>query len=296
MYTYGHGVIRVVVFMMLVMKGDGTERQDQTISEPFTKSLHDFAVFNNDMQQKYRSIGLLDDFSNIVNNMIKSLQEVQTKGEGMVKKIRTQESKLEKVMKEIKDKEDHIKKVSAQMQQIEEINKRIEAEVNSTEEKKKNVQNEITRLEEKQGSLKQELKSYSKTIQERKVEEEREMKQFKSIRETKAQNIERMKSELSGYETKIADATKALSEIEEKQEEKVTSIEVGGSVLRSEIFYPILLLSLLFNLVIGGQILNIFSPLSGSFMEKSDEEPFNLDPIFALTKAIGQQVLAGKKQ
>ena len=78
-------------------------------------------MIDTDIQQKYRSIGLLDDFSNIVNNMIRSLQEVQTKGEEMVNKIRTQEDKLDNIMKQISDKEEHIKKVNSQMQQIEDI-------------------------------------------------------------------------------------------------------------------------------------------------------------------------------
>jgi len=265
------------------------------ISEPFTKSLQDFSAFNSDIQQKYRSIGLLDDFSNIVNNMIRSLQEVQTKGEEMVNKIRTQEDKLDNIMKQISDKEEHIKKVNSQMQQIEDINLRIEKEVNSTEAKKRTVQNEITNLEEKQESLKQELKGFSQTIKTRKIEEEREIKKFKTLTETKSQGIQRLKNELSVYETKIAEASKVLNNIEKKQVEKETITEADTSFLRSELFFPILLMSLLFNLVIGGQALSVFSPLAASFIEKSDEDFSNLDPIFELTKMIGQKLLSGKQ-
>ena len=160
-------------------------------SENLSKSLEEVKNFNNDIQQKYRSLGLLDDFSIIVNNMIKSLQEVQTRGEEMVKKIRTQEAKLEKITKQISDKEEHIRKVNSQMKQIKDINLRIEKEVNNTEVKKQNVQKEIRKLEEKQESLKSQLTTYSQAMKNRKIEEEREMKKFKALTETKSQGIER---------------------------------------------------------------------------------------------------------
>ena len=54
-------------------------------------------------------------------------------------------------------------------------------------------------------------------------------------------------------------------------------------------------MSLLFNLVIGGQALNMFSPFSEDFVEKNDVNLSNLDPIFELTKMIGQKVLSGKQ-
>ena len=45
--------------------------------EPFEETLLQLEKFNENMKQKYRSIGIMDDFSHIVNNMIGSLQEVQ---------------------------------------------------------------------------------------------------------------------------------------------------------------------------------------------------------------------------
>ena len=77
--------------------------------------------------------------------------------------------------------------------------------------------------------------------------------------------------------------------------EKETITETDTSFMRSELFYPILLMSLLFNMVIGGQAFNVFSPLAASFIEKSDEDFSNLDPIFELTNMIGQKLLSGKQ-
>ena len=47
--------------------------------EPFEETLLQLEKFNENMKQKYRSIGIMDDFSHIVNNMIGSLQEVQVR-------------------------------------------------------------------------------------------------------------------------------------------------------------------------------------------------------------------------
>ena len=45
--------------------------------EPFEETLLQLEQFNLNMKQKYRSVGIMDDFSNIVTNMISSLEEVQ---------------------------------------------------------------------------------------------------------------------------------------------------------------------------------------------------------------------------
>ena len=46
-------------------------------SEPFQDTLEQLERLNSNMRHKYRSMGMIDDFSNIVTNMISSLQEVQ---------------------------------------------------------------------------------------------------------------------------------------------------------------------------------------------------------------------------
>lgn len=45
--------------------------------EPFEDTLLQLERFNTDIRQKYRSIGMMDEFNHIVTNMIGSLQEVQ---------------------------------------------------------------------------------------------------------------------------------------------------------------------------------------------------------------------------
>ena len=97
--------------------------------EPFEETLTQLERLSSDMRQKYRSLGMMDDFSNIINNMIGSLQEVQTKGESMVNKIKTQEGKLDKVISEIEEKEKYIERVHFEMTQIDEINERIKTEL-----------------------------------------------------------------------------------------------------------------------------------------------------------------------
>ena len=60
--------------IMCLISGVITERLK---GEPFEETLLQLEQFNMNMKQKYRSIGIMDDFSNIVTNMISSLQEVQ---------------------------------------------------------------------------------------------------------------------------------------------------------------------------------------------------------------------------
>ena len=97
--------------------------------QPFEDTMLQLERLNQDLRQKYRSVGIMDDFSNIVSNMIGSLQEVQSKGESMVNKINKQESKLEQVITDIEQKEKYIQRVHFEMNQIDEINERIKAEL-----------------------------------------------------------------------------------------------------------------------------------------------------------------------
>ena len=97
--------------------------------QPFEDTMLQLERLNQDLRQKYRSVGIMDDFSNIVSNMIGSLQEVQSKGESMVNKINKQEAKLEQVITDIEEKEKYIQRVHFEMNQIDEINERIKAEL-----------------------------------------------------------------------------------------------------------------------------------------------------------------------
>ena len=114
--------------LIAVMLGPVLSSQSEP-QQPFEDTMLQLEQLNNDLRQKYRSVGMMDDFSNIVSNMIVSLQEVQTKGEGMVNKINKQESRLEQVITDIEQKEKYIQRVHFEMNQIDEINERIKAEL-----------------------------------------------------------------------------------------------------------------------------------------------------------------------
>ena len=114
--------------LIAVMLGPVLSSQSEP-QQPFEDTMLQLERLNNDLRQKYRSVGMMDDFSNIVSNMIVSLQEVQTKGEGMVNKINKQESRLEQVITDIEQKEKYIQRVHFEMNQIDEINERIKAEL-----------------------------------------------------------------------------------------------------------------------------------------------------------------------
>ena len=63
--------------VMIVSLGANWLKASDLRPEPFEETLLQLEKFNENMKQKYRSIGIMDDFSHIVNNMIGSLQEVQ---------------------------------------------------------------------------------------------------------------------------------------------------------------------------------------------------------------------------
>ena len=104
-------------------------QSEQQQGQPFEDTMLQLERLNQDLRQKYRSVGIMDDFSNIVSNMIGSLQEVQSKGESMVDKINKQESRLEQVITDIEEKEKYIQRVHFEMNQIDEINERIRSEL-----------------------------------------------------------------------------------------------------------------------------------------------------------------------
>merc|ERR1712241_93752 len=101
----GVAVMILLPVIMTAVSVAGSSSSSSSSTEPFQETLQQLARLNKNMKRKYRSIGIMDDFSGIVTNMIGSLQEVQSKGEAMVKKIKTQEEKLSNVVKEIESKE-----------------------------------------------------------------------------------------------------------------------------------------------------------------------------------------------
>ena len=114
--------------LIAVMLGPVLSSQSEP-QQPFEDTMLQLEQLNNDLRQKYRSVGMMDDFSNIVSNMIGSLQEVQSKGESMVNKINKQESRLEQVITDIEQKEKYIKRVHFEINQMDEINERIKSEL-----------------------------------------------------------------------------------------------------------------------------------------------------------------------
>ena len=56
------------------------------------------------------------------------------------------------------------------------------------------------------------------------------------------------------------------------------------------------MVSLLLNLVMGGQVFSLFSPLLTDFIKKSDEDFSNLDSLFELSRIIGEKVLLGRQR
>jgi len=187
--------------------------------EPFEETLLQLEKMSENMQQKYRSIGIMDDFSNIVTNMITSLQEVQEKGENMVEKIKTQEEKLATVVKDIESKEDYVKQVHFEMKQIDQINNRIKAELEKTKAEKNTAQKDLMAALKQKKIILEEIDRKKKLIEKENKKEADEIKKFRTLAEDKENIIKELRDKLEHYEYLIADANESLSNIKKEDEQ-----------------------------------------------------------------------------
>merc|ERR1712038_289578 len=243
-------------------------------TEPFQETLQQLARLNKNMKQKYRSIGIMDDFSGIVTNMIGSLQEVQSKGEAMVKKIKTQEEKLSNVVKDIESKEEYVKQVHFEMQQIDGINDRIKAELEKTQQEKVKAENDLKTFLLKKSQVLDKIKKQSAIIEQRKSEEQKEIKKFQTMGESKQKIIDDLKDKLEHYEYLIQDANESLSKLGPKEDTSAVagpdSSMLGSALSRSEVVYPALLISLIVNIVTAAFILKLAGPIIGDVTGSGD--------------------------
>jgi len=230
--------------------------QSEHQGQPFEDTMLQLERLNQDLRQKYRSVGMMDDFSNIVSNMIGSLQEVQSKGESMVSKINKQESRLEEVITDIEQKEKYIQRVHFEMNQIDEINERIRSELERTQIEKEEAERELKMILEKKKQAELEMAKQSHVIRQREIEEERKISKFRTLANEKEKTIEKLRDELERYEGQIRDASQSLSQLEKSEEPN----EALSLFAREEVLYPSLLLSLIVNLLTGGFLVKLLLP------------------------------------
>ena len=144
------------------------------------------------MEQRYRAVGMLDDFSNIVGNMIQSLKEVEAKGQNMVSKINKQKERLDLVTREVEYKEVQMRNFEEKKIAMDSLVQKAKLDMESMEARKAKLEVEVTRLEVKRGKMSREVKSLGEVVD--------------SKREDKEQALARMEEELGDVRSQIDNA------------------------------------------------------------------------------------------
>ena len=144
------------------------------------------------MEQRYRAVGMLDDFSNIVGNMIQSLKEVEAKGQNMVSKINQQKERLDLITREVEYKEVQMRNFEEKKIAMDSLVQKAKLDMESMEARKAKLEAEVTRLEVKRGKMSREVKSLGEVVD--------------SKREDKEQALARMEEELGSVRSQIDNA------------------------------------------------------------------------------------------
>ena len=144
------------------------------------------------MEQRYRAVGMLDDFSNIVGKMIKSLKEVEAKGQNMVSKINKQKERLDLITREVEYKEVQMRNFEEKKIAMDSLVQKAKLDMESMEARKAKLEVEVTRLEVKRGKMSREVKSLGEVVD--------------SKREDKEEALARMEEELGGVRNQIETA------------------------------------------------------------------------------------------
>ena len=144
------------------------------------------------MEQRYRAVGMLDDFSNIVGKMIQSLKEVEAKGQNMVSKINKQKARLDQITREVESKEVQMRNFEEKKIAMDSLVQKASLDMESVKARKAKLEVELTRLEVKRGKMSREVKSLGEVVD--------------SKREHKEQALARMEEELGNVRSQIDNA------------------------------------------------------------------------------------------
>ena len=144
------------------------------------------------MEQRYRAVGMLDDFSNIVGNMIQSLKEVEAKGQNMVSKMNKQKERLDLITREVEYKEVQMRNFEEKKIAMDGLVQKAKLDMESMKTRKAKLEVEVTKLEVKRGKMSREVKSLGEVVN--------------SKREDKEQALARMEEELGDVRSRIDNA------------------------------------------------------------------------------------------
>ena len=158
----------------------------------FSASVTHLDDLSKSLEQRYRAVGMVDDFSKIVGKMIQSLKEVEAKGQDMVAKINVQKERLAKITREVESREAQMRNFEEKKKAVEGLVQKARVEMEKVEARKAKLELEVGRLEVKRGKMSREVKSLGEVVD--------------SKREDKEEALARMEKELGGFREQIETA------------------------------------------------------------------------------------------
>ena len=183
----------------------------------FSASVTKLDDLSKNLEQRYRAVGMVDDFSKIVGKMIESLKEVEAKGQNMVAKINVHKERLAEITREVESREAQMRNFEEKQKAVEGLVQKARVEMEKVEARKAKLETEVGRLEVKRGKMSREVKSLGEVVD--------------SKREDKEEALARMEKELGGFKNQIEIA---------KVELRLETHEFPQSVFSSEHFWDTL--------------------------------------------------------
>jgi len=188
----------------IIIRSDGLvvkKKEDMMVDQ-----LSALTRMSEELENSYRSVNSVTDFSKVVVGMMDSLKDLELKGDEMVKKISVQESRLSSLGEEINAKEEYITVVNEKVKESEAVFNDIQDRVKISEERNKIIQDDTDRKGNKIKAQEVRLKRLVKDIT-TKVEYvnvvDNKINEIENKLDTTTKQLEDVKNEKIGLESSV---------------------------------------------------------------------------------------------
>ena len=189
----------------IIVRSDGLVVKKKE-EDGMVEQLSALTRMSEELENSYRSVNSVTDFSKVVVGMMDSLKDLELKGDEMVKKISVQESRLSSLGEEIKAKEEYITVVNEKVKESEAVFSDIQDRVKIAEERNKIIQDDTDRKGNKIKAQEVRLKRLVKDIT-TKVEYvnvvDNKIKEIEDKLDTTTKQLEDVKNEKIGLESSV---------------------------------------------------------------------------------------------
>ena len=189
----------------IIVRSDGLVVKKKE-EDGMVEQLSALTRMSEELENSYRSVNSVTDFSKVVVGMMDSLKDLELKGDEMVKKISVQESRLSSLGEEIKAKEEYITVVNEKVKESEAVFSDIQDRVKIAEERNKIIQDDTDRKGNKIKAQEVRLKRLVKDIT-TKVEYvnvvDNKIKEIENKLDTTTKQLEDVKNEKIGLESSV---------------------------------------------------------------------------------------------